>query len=624
MATQNLSFPRFRFGDFELDPRTGELVRDGHRVQLHEGPLQVLLALLERPGQLVTREELTRRLWPAGTFVDFDRGLNKAVNKLRDALQDSADQPLLIETVPRKGYRFVGKVMREGPGPESPEEKKPDHRTSIPAPRASLPRSNRAYIALCGAVFLVLIIAGWKTRSSWLAFTRPGPVHLQIDSLAVLPLENLSKNPEEAYFADGMTDALITEIARLGTTRVISRTTVLRYKEARKTTQQIGRELNVDALVEGTVLRAGSSVRITAQLIQVATDNHLWAQSYERDATEVLRLQQEVATDIARRVGSVVKPVESVRTVNPEAYGEFLRGRFYFFQYTPDGWQNAIEHYTRATQADPSFAPAYSGLAEAYTVAWAFDTFPLDGARALLKGRAAAETALKLDPLLASGHLAMGEVYVQEWNHAGAEKELSRALELNPNDPLAWQLHGIHRLWRGQYDEGIAEQERARSLDPFSPIINANLARAFSYSRQYEKAIVQAQETLKLEPGYGTALTWLEHAYRHKDMFKEAYATHLAAARSEDVPAIERTYRSSGYRGVLFLQARMDEVAGNLSRAARDYAQAGEREKALIMLEKCFRLHCPGLGRLKVEPDFDPIRSDPRFHEILRGIGYSE
>lgn len=620
METPTPSFPRLHFDDFELDPRTGELARDGNRVQLHQGPLQVLLALLERPGELVTREELTRRLWPDGTFVDFERGLNKAVNKLREALQDSADRPLLIETVPRKGYRFIGKIPRDIP----PEEKL-DNLNPIPASPRSLPGSKWRYVTVSCAIVLVLaVIIGLKAGSGWLGPPRPQPVHAQIDSLAVLPLENLSGDPEQIYFADGMTDALITEVARVGAVRVISRTTVLRYKGTRKTTQQIGRELNVDAVVEGTILRAGKGVRITAQLIQVATDNHLWAESYERDATQVLRLQQEVASDIARRIGSVLKPVDPAQTIDPTAYGEYLKGRYYFFQYTPSGWQNAIEHYTRATQADPNFAPAYSGLAEAYTVAWAFDTFPLDGARGLLKGRAAAETALKLDPVLASAHLAMGEVYVQEWNHASAEKELSRALELNPNDPLAWQLHGIHRLWRGQYEEGIAEQERARSLDPFSPIINANLARAFSYSRQYEKAIVQAQETLKLEPGYGTALTWLEHAYRHKGMLKEAYATHVAAAKSEDVPAIERAYRSSGYRGVLRLRAGTDEAGGNLSRAARDYAQAGEHEKALTMLEECFHLHCPGLGRLKVEPDFDPIRSDPRFQEILRGVGYSE
>jgi len=617
MATPNCSVPRIHFGDFEVDPRTGELVRDGDRVQLQEGPLQVLLALLERPGEVVTREELTRRLWPAGTFVDFERGLNKAVNKLRDALQDSADRPLLIETVPRKGYRFIGKVSRDIPGQE-----KTDNLILIPTRRASLPSPKWSYIALSSTILLLLIIAGWIARTTWLASANRQPVHLQIDSLAVLPLENLSGNADEAYFADGMTDALITEIARAGTTRVISRTTILRYKGAHKTTQQIGRELNVDALVEGTVLRAGNAVRITAQLIQVATDNHLWAQSYERDATEVLQLQQEVATDIAHQVGSVVKSVESVRTVNPEAYGEYLKGRFYFFQYTPEGWQKAIEHYTRALQADSSFAPAYAGLAESYIVAWAWNAASSeDGLR---KGKEAAQKALELDPMLASAHLALGEAYDQEWDHKRGGEELRRAVELNPNDPLAWQLHGTHWLFEGDFQTGVAEQERARTLDPFSPIINANLVRAFTLSRQYDKAIAHAQETLKLEPNYSVALGWLAHAYRHKGMFKEALAAHLAAAKAEDRPAIEQAYRSSGYRGVLLVLAETRRKNGHLSAAAAAFAQAGDREQALTLLMECYRNHDAGLGALKINPDFDPVRSDPRFHEILRGTGYSE
>ncbi|MBZ5657885.1 MAG: winged helix-turn-helix domain-containing protein [Acidobacteriia bacterium] len=610
------SCARVRFGKFEVNPRTGELFNDGQKVQLHEQPFLLLLTLLERSGELVTREELSSKLWPPGTFVDFDRGLNKAVNKLRDALGDSADRPQFIETLPRKGYRFIGVVTQDVPA---------EVRRPTVAPEAARPRWRWGHAPLAGGVALVFLgivlgtnVLGWRDA----IMNRLRPSHLQITSLAVLPLENLSGDPEQAYFADGMTDALITEVARVGTTRVISRTTILRYKATRKTTQQIGRELNVDAVVEGTILHSGDRVRITAQLIQVSTDNHLWAESYERDMSEVLRLQQEVATDIARRIGSVVKPVEPLRTVNPEAYGEYLKGRFDFFRYTAEGWRDAIEHYSRAIQADQNFAPAYAGLAESYIVAGAWNAFPLDDG--LRKGKAAAQKALELDSMLASAHLAMGEVYVQEWNHASAEKELRRALELNPNDPLAWQLHGVHLLWRGHFQEGIAEQERARSLDPFSPIINANLVRAFCYSRQYDKAIAQAQETLKLQPGHAVALYWLEHAYRHKSMFREALAANLAAAKPEEVPAIERAYRSAGYRGVLLMQAQADKRSGNLSKAARAFAQAGDREQALTSLEECYRHHCPGLGRLKVEPDFDPIRADARFTELLRRIGYTE
>jgi TolB-like protein/DNA-binding winged helix-turn-helix (wHTH) protein/Tfp pilus assembly protein PilF len=612
MATPNRNSARLRFGGFELDPQTGELVCDGQKIQLHEQPLQVLLALLERPGELVTREELAAKVWPAGTFVDFEHGLNKAVSKLRDALKDSADQPQFIETLPRKGYRFVGELTREKTAEES---LRPQATTPVRV-RAKWWPAAVAVIVILAAILLGTNVAGW--RDSILEHRKPVP--LEIASLAVLPLENLSGDPEQAYFADGITDALITELARVGTFRVISRTTMLRYRETQKTTQQIGHDLHVDALVEGTVLYAGDKVRITAQLIQVSTDNHLWARSYERDVTEVLRLQREVVADIAHRVGHVVQTVEPPRTISPQAYGEYLKGRFYFFQYTPEGWQKAIEHFGRATQADPNFAPAYAGLAESYLVARGWNAFPPD--EALQKGKAAAQRALQLDSTLASAHLAIGAVYAQYWDHANAEKEFKRGIELNPNDPLAWQQHGNHLLSHGQFQQAIAEQQRALSLDPFSPIIVANLARAYYYSRQYDEAIAQAKEALKLEPNYPVALRWLERAFRHKDMPAEAFAARLAAAKPEEAEAIERAHRASGYRGVLQFDAETYKRQGALIEAARGYAQAGNKEEALAALEECYRLRGPGLERLKVDPDLDPIRPDPRYKDLLRRVGF--
>jgi TolB-like protein/DNA-binding winged helix-turn-helix (wHTH) protein len=628
MEKPTLSSRVIRVGEIDLDTRTGELSGVGRKIQLTVQPLQVLLVLLEHPGELVTREELVNRVWPAGTFVDFDHSLNKAVNKLRDALGDSADAPRFIETLPRRGYRIIAPVVHqpelEVPAVEAPPppELVPDEKPALGLEDLAPPPVTRRFpyrmlaigIAACAALLVLLNVGG--LRGLFLAWRRPA--HAQIASLAVLPLENLSGDPEQSYFADGMTDALITEVSKVGATHVISRTSVMRYKGNRKSVQQVGRELNVDAVVEGTIMRSGNRVRITAQLIQVSTDMHLWAESFERDMSEVLTLQQEVAANIARRIGAVVKPVES-RSVNPEAYGAYLKGRFYFLQYTADGWQKAIDNFNLAVQADPNFAPAHSGLAQSYLVAAGWNTFPPD--EALRNGKAEARRALELDDSLASSHLAMGVVYDQEFDRKNAEREFSRGLELDPNDSLAWQQHGNHLLSDGRFSDAIAEQERALRLDPLSPVINANLARAFYYSRQYDQAIARAQETLKLEPNYPIALMWLERAYRHKGMLAEAFAAQLAACRPENRAMFERAYRASGYRAILLLEAEEYNRTRSLVEAARGYAQAGQYEQAWAALEEARKKRWPGLDRLKVDPDFDPLRSDPRYQQLLRQAG---
>jgi TolB-like protein/DNA-binding winged helix-turn-helix (wHTH) protein len=347
----------YRFDIFTLDIRTGELTdREMRRTVLREQQLQLLLALLERPGELISREELANRIWPPGTFVDFDRGLNKTVNQLREALGDSVESPRFIETFPRKGYRFVAQVSQET---EKPEKTSTDQTKRQPRLRIWVIAAATA-VVLAG-ILVGLNIAGIQT---WVAQRRqPSP---QISSVAVIPLANLSHDPEQEYFADGITDALITDLAKASSLRVISRTSIIRYEFTKKSIKDIGRELNVDAVIEGTVTRSGNRVRITAQLIQVSTDMHLWAETYERDLSEILAVQNEVATDIARRVSTVVRPLGQAKRVNAEAYGSYLKARYYFYQYTNRGWQQAIDHFNQAIQSDPNFAPAYSGLADAF------------------------------------------------------------------------------------------------------------------------------------------------------------------------------------------------------------------------------------------------------------------
>ena len=536
MGTAPLTGRVFRFGTFAVDSQTGELTNAGQRTRLRDQPLQLLLALLESPGELVTREELTRRLWPADTFVDFDRGLNKAINHLREALHDSADHPQFIETLPRKGYRLIAPVRPDGEGVE-------------PAAAGSPPARSNHRVRLAMAAGLLLAIAlviavdlGGVRR--WIGGRSAGTPH--IASLAVIPLQNLSGDPEQEYFADGMTDALITDLAKMGSLRITSRTSVMRYKETKLTIKDIGRELDVDAVVEGTVTRAGSRVRITAQLIQVSTDMHLWAEAYERDVSEVLDLQRAVATDIARRIEVVVRPLDRPRIVQPEAYGLYLKGRYAFYQYTSQGWQRAIEHFTRAIERDPAFASAYAGLADTYLVAGTYDAIPAD--EALTRGKAAAAKALELDERLASAHYALATARTwYDWDWQSAEREFRRAVELNPNDALGRNWHGGYLSLRRRHQEAIAEHERARDLDPLSLIVNANLARALYWARRYDEAITQARRTLELDPRFGIALFWLDGALRHRGFLKEAVALRQRVSTPERAQTIARTFERDGF-----------------------------------------------------------------------------
>lgn len=621
-TSNTASDTEIRIAEFLLDTRTGELQSDGRKTLLTAQVLEVLLALAERPGELVTREELVARLWPAGTFVDFDHSLNKAVNKLRDTLGDSADRPSYIETLPRRGYRLIAPVSRNSKTADASPPAPVNAESSAGA--TELPtagRNKKLYIllALCAALAISGSFAVPGLRRAVVRGLRPA--NPRIMSMAVLPLENLSGEAEQGYFAEGMTDTLITEIAKVGAIRVISRTSVMRYKSTRKSVQQVAHELNVDAIVEGTILRSGDRVRITAQLIQAATDMHLWAESYEGNVREVLELQREVATDIARQIGVVVRPMERPRTVNPVAYGAFLKGRFYFLQYKSEGWLKAIEYYNQAIAADPEFGPAYAGLAEAYLVARGWNAFPPD--EALQKGKAAALRAMQFDDTLATSHLAMAAVYYDEWDWEKSAKEFDRALELAPNDSMVWQQHGNYLLSDGRFEEAIAEQERARTLDPLSPVINANLARNFYYARRYDDAIAQAQATLKIEPKYPIALMYLERAYRQKRMFDEAVAARLAASKPDEAQALQNAFRAAGYRGVLLVEADIyKKQVGALVDLARVYAQAGDEEKALSALEECYRRQWSGLQRLKIDPDFDPIRSSPRYQELMQKMGF--
>jgi TolB-like protein/DNA-binding winged helix-turn-helix (wHTH) protein/Tfp pilus assembly protein PilF len=600
----------YRFGEFALNAHTGELARAGIKIPLREQTQRLLLALLESPGELVTRDELVGRLWPAGTFVDADRGLNKAINHLREALGDSAEHPQFIETLPRKGYRFIATVTQNGHEPEARE------------PQVAKGQWNtRRWLLATLAVLMCLGIVFFTNVGgvrNWIASR--GRSTPQISALAVIPLENLSRDPAEEYFADGMTDALITTLAKMGSARITSRTSVMRYKGTKKSVKEIGGELKVDAIVEGTVLRSGDHVRITAQLIQVSTDMHLWAEAYERDLSEIVALQDEVATNIARHINIVTRPLEKARAVNPQAYGLYLKGSYFFYQYTSQGWQRAIEYFNKAIESDPKFAPAYAGLADVYLVAGAYGSIPTQ--EALTRGRAAAQRALELDDNLASAHYAMATAFTwYDWDWVNAEREFHRALELNPNDALGRNWYGGYLSVRGRHDEALLEHERARQLDPFSLIVNANLARSFYWARRYDDAILQARKTLELDPHFGVALFWLEASLRHKNLFKEAVALREAVSKPEQAQNIERMFKAGGFPAILRERGETLKKDDAPVEAARCFAQLGEKNEALKLLELCYERRCSSMATLKAEPDFDVLLPEPRFQDLLRRLG---
>jgi len=600
----------YRFESFSLDVPTGELTSGGARIPLREQSLQLLLALLARPGELVTREELMSRLWAPGTFVDSDRGLNKAMNHLREALGDSAEQPHFIETLPRRGYRLLVPATHEIHEPKTAVLELP--------PRASkISVRTIAFVGVIMGVALAIALSLGHAEKWHPAWSQPLG---QISSLAVIPLDNLSRDPQQEYFADGMTDELITNLAKITGARVVSRTSVMHYKGSRKTLREIAHELNVDAVVEGTVQCSSNHVRITAQLIQVATDSHLWAESYEQDLSEILDLQRNVATDISRQVSTIVRPLPVSGPVKPEAYVAYLKGRYEFYRYTREGWQKSIEYFREAIRYDPSFAPGHVGLAASYLAGVGWEALPPEE---LPKGTAEARKALELDNQLASAHFVMAAAYTQEWRWQDAEKEFQRGFQLDPNDALGRQWYSNYLLTMGRFNEAINEQEHARAVDPLSPLINANLAKAFYYARQFDDAIAQAQETLKLDSKYRAASIFLERAYRHKGMADLAVGARIAAVDAEESQTIRQAYGQAGLRGVLRAEAAAYERMGALFDAARCYVQAGEMNSAFALLENYYKRHYPGLSRMKVDPDFDPVRKDPRFQDLLHRVGLS-
>jgi TolB-like protein/Tfp pilus assembly protein PilF len=576
--------------------------------------------LLARPGEVVTREELQRKLWPSDTFVDFDHGINKAINKIRDALGDSAESPRFIETVARRGYRFLADVTARNTAAMGHPKR---------APRISAALLEPAlWIGALTLVLLLVVFASWRLYSR----IHPRPV---IRSVAVLPLESLSAETSEDYFADGMTDELITDLGQISALRVISRTSTMAYKRTRKPLPQIARELHVEGVVEGTVLRAGNQVRITAQLIQAPDDKHVWAQSYEGDMGNTLALQKNVARAIAEQIRVNLTPHEqevlkTVRSVNPEAYEAYLKGRYFWNKRTGEALKKAIEYFDEAIQRDPGYSQAYAGLADTYALLGNSDFAVLSPQEAYPKAKAAATKALELDNSLGEAHTSLAFcLSLFEWNWDAAEKEYQRAIALNPGYATAHQWYALHLSVLGRFDDAITELGKAVSLDPLSLIISADLADVLFAAHRYDESIQQSRKTIEMDPNFAIAHYELGQALAQEKMYPEAIielekANDLSGGDATCIAGLAYAYAASGKANEAVkllnqLKGRLNHRFHYSAHEALIYASLDQKDQALALLEQAYQEHFDILTLRS--PAFDPLRSDPRFRDLMRRIG---
>jgi TolB-like protein/DNA-binding winged helix-turn-helix (wHTH) protein/Tfp pilus assembly protein PilF len=612
------------FGAFEVDVRSGELRKHGLKVKLQEQPFRILVMLLECPGEVVTREELRQQLWPEGTFVDFEHALNVAVNRLRDALDDSPDNPRFVETLPRRGYRFIAPV-------ESAD-------VAAPRPVAAPLRPSRAWwgpLALAGlAAALLVILIGLdvgRLRHRLLGGVAPG----EITSIAVLPLENLSGDPEQVYFVDGMTEALITNLGKIETLRVISRQSVMRYKNTEKSVREIARELGVEGVIEGSVLRAGNRVRITVQLIEVARDRHLWAESYERDLRDVLALQSEVARTIAREIKIAVTPKEEAllahtRRIHPEAHEGYLRGRFLWNQRTAESLRESVRYFEEAIEKDPEYALAYAGLADAYVIQPSHGV--LSPEQAYPKARAAALKALEIDKTLAEAYATLGLVREgYDWDWRGAEQEYLRSIELNPSYATAHQWYGELLVCLGRHAEARREIDRASVLDPLAPMISSWSGTAHYYARDYDRAIQSLSRTLELHPDFAVGHNFLGWAYIQKGLLPEAIDQFERAKKVEPNRTTTHLYLAHAHA----LEGNRNEAMKILRQVPQEgyvrptdlaavHLALEDEKKAFELLEEALDQRDFQVRFLKVDPKLDALRDRPRFQSLLRRLNFPE
>ena len=626
------------FGPYALDLRSGELRKFGTKVKMGEQAFQILRVLLETPGEMVSREELRAKLWTSETFVDFDHGLNSAVQRLRDCLSDSAEKPRWVETVPRRGYRFLGQV--EWSDGSSPSEVLPDPSNgsqdaaspsedlvSASVEPFELPKGARVFgrrSALLVVAVVALFLAAFLTIKL-IQDARPAGRAMLIRSLAVLPLENLSGDPAQEYFADGITDEVITTLAKNPALRVTSRTSVMQYKRVHRPLREIARELGVEGILEGSVGRTGSRVHITAQLIHAASDTHVWAESFDRDLSDLSSLQNELAETIAKRVGATTSGVKKTgQHIDPQARDAYYYGRYYWFK---SEYEKSRGYFQKAIDLQPDYAAAWSGLADSYSLAAVEENAP--SAAVMPQAEYAARKALELDDLAAEAHnsMAMVELFYR-WNWASADRESARALELNPGLEEAHFVRSYVLRPLNRMDEALQAEKRAMELDPFSE--PAALVYILIRMRQFDAALNEARIRSDAQPNNADLHEVLSEAYFFKGMEKESEAESeraLELAGEKDQLAEQvQVYRQGGFRAVLewrIAELKRKAAKGYVSpiNFAGAFAVLGRKEETIRYLEKSCQEREPHVVFLQSDPTFDFLHSDPRYRAIVNKMG---
>jgi len=647
MKSQAQPAKKVRFKDFEFDLQTCDLRKHGFRVKLQEKSLQLLSLLLERPGEIVTREQLTQRFWPSASVADAAHNLNTSLHRLRQALGDGADEQEFIRTIPRQGYRFIAPVSYVAENGEASPAADPDpagapvesvefsNQTEI-GPR-TFPRSLRVILLIAAALAVIL---GGLAYFRGFGHSAQASRGIHRETILVTPFQNLSGDPESDYLSDSLTDEMITRLGEISPQHlnVVARSTSMQFKGSGKTVEQIAREQHVDYILEGSFLRQGGQVRINAQLFNARDHGSLWTEAYERNAGDLIAVQREVTDRIAQSLSLelLAPPVHSstaTTPVNPEAYDAYLKGLFELNKRTPAELQKSVASFELASRKDPQFAPAHAALAYSYNAAagWAY----LSPTDAYPRAKAAAQEALALDDTLADSHFANAQVLHDfDWNWPEAEKEYLRGLELNPSSAVGHKLYAVYLLHAGRYQEALAEIRRAQDSDPASLVTNAYVCLVYLRARQYDAAIKECKTDIEFDPRFVPAHDWLGESYQFTGRYEDAAAEFKKALDLSDNANYFRaqlgaTYGLEGKKDeskkiLRELKLRASQTYVSPYGLAKVYISLGDKEQALELLAQALQEHSAGLVSLATAPEFSSLHADPRFKAIVARIGFPD